>query len=256
MSDEHVPELEHDESHQQDSDGCVTRCLFEGKGARRVYKFPSHDHKKMGFDYQVSHGEDAWYNLPIHQQGSSARKRFQAIFTTPFAHAWRDPSKRAEVWYMNAGPYKDLNFKGSYMWPWGNNAHHVIPVDDALSKVFKYDHLKILQQAKYNVNAGGNILYLPTSPRHGELFQLLTHPKYHSTYSMEVRTRLKSIKHRLDEAADPEKKDHPDVTQKTIANIVTQLNTFSATMRKEIREAGVLKPGAHLNELANILAPR
>ena len=254
--DEHFEALSMDKSHAHGEDnGCVTRCVHEEKAGKRTCKFTGHDYKTNGFNYQKG-AEADWYNLPIHQEDSDARKRFNAIFTTPFKQEWRDPSKKAEAWYMGAGPYGHINFIASGRWPWSNNAHHLIPVDDVLSKVLDLDQLKLLQQAKYNVNKGINILYLPNSTRHASLFQLLKHPRYHSTYSMDVRNRVKAIKDKLNEAADEDEAGHPQVNEKTVGKLGEQLHAFSGRLRKQIRAAGIKSPGAHLNELASLVTIR
>ncbi|ABF88068.1 hypothetical protein MXAN_7134 [Myxococcus xanthus DK 1622] len=256
-TEEHFEALSNDKSHVAgESNGCVTRCVYETQGGKRKCKFAGHDYKENGFNFQKSSDEVNWYNLPIHEDGSEARKRFDSIFVTSFKQAWRDPSKRADAWHMGSGPYGHINFIASGRWPWSNNAHHIIPVDDVLSKVLNFDQLKLLQQAKYNVNKGVNIIYLPNSTRHAQLFQLLKHPKYHSTYSKDVRTRVNAIRDQLTQATDEDEAGHPKLNEKTVPLLGAQLDAFSLRMRKKIREAGVKSPGAHLNELASLVTIR
>ncbi|CAM3942183.1 hypothetical protein G4177_09360 [Corallococcus sp. ZKHCc1 1396] len=255
--DEHFEALATDTSHVAGEDsGCVTRCVYEEAGGKRKCRFDGHDYKSNGFNYQQGCGEAAWYNLPIHEKDSDARRRFDAAFTTAFKQEWRDPSKRAEAWHMGAGPYGHINFIASGHWPWPNNAHHLIPVDDVLSKVLDFDQRKLLQQAKYNVNKGINILYLPNRVQHATLFQLLRHPRYHSTYSKDVRNRVTAIREQLEEAADEEQEGHPQFEEKTIGKLGDQLHAFSGRLRKQIRAAGIKRPGAHLNELASLVTIR
>lgn len=257
QKDEHFEALSKDKSHVAGEDnGCVTRCVYEEKNGKRECQFAGHDYKTNGFNYQKDCDEANWYNLPIHEEGSDARKRFDAVFTTAFKQAWRDPSKKAEAWYMGGGPYGHINFVASGRWPWSNNAHHLIPVDDVLSKVLDFDQLKLLQQAKYNVNKGINIIYLPNSTRHATLFQLLKHPRYHSTYSKDVRTRVTSIRNQLCEGADEDEDGHPQLNEKTVGKLGEQLHAFSGRLRKQIRAAGIKSPGAHLNELASLVTIR
>ncbi|WP_141617121.1 AHH domain-containing protein [Myxococcus sp. AB036A] len=257
MSKEHFEALSNDKSHVAGEDnGCVTRCIYETQSGKMVCTFKGHGYKENGFNYQKGCHEADWYNLPIHEEGSDARKRFNAIFSTAFKQEWRDPSKRAQAWYMGAGPYGHLNFVGSGRWPWSNNAHHIVPVDDVLSKLLTVDELKTLQQAKYNVNKGINIIYLPNGTRHATLFQLLKHPRYHSTYSMDVRARVNSIRKSLTAAADKEREKHPEATPETLPRLGEQLHAFSNRTRQDIRDAGVMEPGAHLNKLFELLDSR
>ena len=257
QKDEHFEALSTDKSHVEgEENGCVTRCVYEQKNGKRECRFAGHDYKTNGFNHQKDGAEAAWYNLPIHEEGSDARARFDAIFTTPFKQAWRDPSKKEKAWYMGDGPYGHINFVASGRWPWANNAHHIVPVDDVLSKVLDLDQLALLQQAKYNVNKGINIIYLPNSSRHATLFQLLKHPRYHSTYSRDVRVRVEAIKDNLNEAADEDEDGHPQVNEHTVSRLGEQLHTFSGRLRKQIRAAGIKSTGAHLNELASIVPIR
>ncbi|MFL5349317.1 MAG: AHH domain-containing protein [Hyalangium sp.] len=256
--DEHFVALEYDDSHVKDEDGCVTRCIYEEKDGKRKCKFPSHDYRENGFNYQKGCAEVKWYNLPIHEKGSDAQKRFHAVFTTAFKQVWRDPSKREKAWYMGDGPYAHINFISGGWWPWGNNAHHLIPVDDALNDetVLNFDQRKLLQQAKYNVNKGINIIYLPTGTRHATLFQLLKHPRYHSTYSQAVRTRVKAVRDNLTKGADEDEDGHPQLNEQTVGKLGEQLHAFSGRLREQIRAAGIKSPGAHLNELARLVPVR
>ncbi len=257
MSDnEHIQKLQRDESHQGgEENGCVTRCVYEKNSTGRwVCQYKGHNYRENGFNYQKV-PEAEWYNLPIHEEGSEAQRRFKEIFATPFRQWWRDPLRNAKAWYMGDGPYAGLNFIGSGAWPWSNNAHHIVPVGDVLSKVLQ-DRLLLLQQAKYNVNKGVNIIYLPNRTRHATLFQLLKHPKYHSTYSADIRQRVESIRETLEEGADPEENGHPQLNEKTVPLLGEQLHAFSLRTRKKIREAGIKEPGAHINDLARLVSIR
>ncbi|HEY8927096.1 MAG TPA: AHH domain-containing protein [Polyangia bacterium] len=252
---EHMEDLTAHESHQPgEGNGCVTRCLYTEKNGKLVCNFAGHNHKENGFNYQKA-AESSWYNLDLFHAGE-AQDRFRAIFTVPFKQAHRDPLRTDKVWHMGAGPYAGLNFIGSDWWPYVNNAHHIVPVDDVLSKILDEEELKVLQIGKYNVHKGVNIIYLPKSSRHGRLYYLLKHPKYHSTYSMQVRNQVKAIKARLKQAADDENEGHPEVTEENAPQLGDQLHSFSLRTRKDIRAAGELQPGAHLNELYNLISSR
>ncbi|MBM7115812.1 AHH domain-containing protein [Archangium primigenium] len=254
---EHFEALTTHESHVHGEDnGCVTKCVYKKENKKWKCAFTGHNYRENGFNYQKNCDEVNWYNLPIHQEGSDARRRFDDIFTTAFKQAWRDPSKKANAWYMGDGPYGHINFVASGWWPWRNNAHHLIPVDDALSKVLDLSKRILLQQAKYNVNKGINIIILPTSARHAKLFQLLKHPCYHRTYSMEVRNRMIAIRDCLNEAADEDKAGHPQINEQTLGKFGEQLHALSGRLRKQIREAGIKSPGADLDELANLVVIR
>jgi len=256
-SDEHFTALAKHESHVTgENNGCVTRCVYEDRGGKRVCTFSGHDYAKNGFDYQKGCDEVDWYNLPIHDKGSDARKRFDGIFDKAFAQPWRDPTQKEKAWYMGDGPYAHINFVSGGHWPWPNNAHHLIPVDDVLSEKLNLEERMLLQQAKYNINKGINIIYLPRNTRHSKLFQLLRHPKYHSTYSKDVRTRVEAIKDQLSKAADKDENGHPQLNEKTMGKLGDQLHAFSGRLRKKIREAGIKSPGSHLNELASLVSIR
>lgn len=253
---DHIAELTAAESHQPgEQNGCVTRCVYEERNGRQVCAFAGHNHKENGFNYQLA-AESDWYNLDLFNPGE-AQDRFKQIFTKTFKQAWRDPLKVDMVWHMGAGPYAALNFIGSDWWPWTNNAHHIVSVDDVLSKCLTVEQLKVLQQGKYNVHKGVNVIYLPKSSRHGRLYFLLKHPKYHSTYSADVRRQVDAIVRRIEEAADKEKEDgHPEVNPDNVPKLGEQLDAFSARMRKDLREAGIKSPGEHLNELFRIMSSR
>ncbi|WNG43132.1 hypothetical protein F0U60_02730 [Archangium minus] len=259
QKDEHFEALSTDKSHVAGEDnGCVTYCVYEEGKGRRTCKFTGHNYRENGFNYQKGCDEANWYNLPIHEEGSDARKRFNELFSkTPIKQKWRDPRETKEAWYMGGNSnLKDTNFISGGWYPWPNNAHHLIPVNDVLSKVLDFDQLKLLQQAKYNVNKGINIIFLPTRTRHATLFQLLKHPRYHSTYSKEVRIRVKQLRNRLNKGADKEQDGHPQLNEETIGKLGEQLHAFSGRLRKQIRAAGIKSPGAHLNELASLVTIR
>ncbi|NVI96618.1 AHH domain-containing protein [Myxococcus sp. AM009] len=248
-NEDHIEKLKTDESHQDgEGNGCVTRCIWERQGGKFVCKKAGHDHKENGFNYQLANEAD-WYNLDFYNPGE-ARQRFEQIFNTPIKAAYRDPTKVDKVWYMGAGPYSHLNFKGSDWWPWANNAHHIIPVDDVLTSLLKFDELQLLQQAKYNVHKGVNIIYLPKSERRSRLYQLPRHPKYHSTYSRDVRLAVDRVKLKLTKAKDSEdKKNHKAVTKETAPDLANHLHQFSKRTRADLREFGLSSPGSHINQL-------
>ncbi|RKH17815.1 hypothetical protein D7X74_11330 [Corallococcus sp. CA047B] len=262
---DHIEELKSHESHKDgESEGCVTRCKWEKEtyangGFRWKCAVPGHDHRENGLKYHLAN-DSAWYNLDFSIEGP-ARARFlrERKFGTLVLKAKKpDPSHpraKATWWMKGSGG----NFKSKSK-PWAFNAHHIIPMGSLHNAFFKLDDgagkLLLLQQAKYNINRGLNIIFLPVTEVYARLYELPAHlsaptangksSNNHDAYNRLVETQLDTITDFLREA-DAQGEDHPALTPENLAGLKTELDNFSLRMRESLRHLGGARSKA--NEL-------
>lgn len=261
--DEHIEELKAHESHKGgENEGCVTRCrwkeqVFPNGGRRYVHDtaaFPGHSHLKNGLAYHLAN-DSAWYNLDFSTEGS-ARARFDrefkhgALELRAGAPDPRNHRARTTWWMKGTGG----NF-GRVSKPWKFNAHHIIPVASLHNAFFKQkdgaDKLALLQQAKYNLNRGLNIIFLPMTEVYARLYELPAHLRAksanssnHTAYNNLVETQLDSITDVLNKS-DAQGEDHPALTPANLEGLKTDLEKFSLSMREDLREVGIARSKAN-----------
>lgn len=255
-NDDHLMALEADVNHVKgEANGCVTNCVYvtvkEGKKEKYVCQFDGHDYRENGYEYTIGKDDEkSWYNIDL----TTGPKL--ALFVNlygggkhPSPYKKKSPTDEKELWWIggSSGQCSSSNYKNSY-WPWPNEAHHIIPVLEGLHKRFELDELRLLLEAKYNVNRGPNIIILPCRKRLATLYELPSH-WYHSTYSMNVRKKLKSIKQTLAQAQSDDEEGHPEVTKENKENVAKELESFSEDMRKQIRNYGVKNAGGRINDV-------
>jgi hypothetical protein len=271
--DDHIEELKAHESHKGgENEGCVTRCrwkkvVFPNGGYRYVHDseaFPGHSHLKNGLDYHLAN-ESSWYNLDFSTEGPP-RARFDREVkhgTLVLTQGKPDPrNHRARMtWWMKG---TGGNFR-SVSKPWMFNAHHIIPMASLHNAFFKLqdgaDKLALLQQAKYNINRGLNIIFLPVTQVYARLYELPAHlsatsekSSNHKAYNDLVETQLDSITNTLNKA-DAQGEDHPALTPENLAGLKTDLENFSLSMREDLRDLGIARAKANqLREPGNFIS--
>jgi A nuclease family of the HNH/ENDO VII superfamily with conserved AHH len=260
MSEEkgHIKALQSHESHKPGKqEGCVTKCWQWNKEKYRSEGPAGHNWRENGVEYQ-SGNEKNWYNLDFSTEGP-ARARLERelkkgrISLRTKRMSPLKPQDR-EMWWLSTGK----NFKG-WRKPWDNQAHHVIPVE-SLHAAFSDEiepgesALLLLQQAKYNVNAGVNVMLLPVQEAYARVFELPVHRGGHKSYSELVERQLDSLKNVIREA-EAQDGDHPALSKDNFAGLKTELENFSLSMREVLREVGVVRAKANeLREPDNFLS--
>ncbi|WP_164012407.1 AHH domain-containing protein [Pyxidicoccus trucidator] len=271
---DHIEELKGPDKHKPGlNEGCVTRCTWEKQmypngGYRMVCSFEGHDHRKNGLDYHLAN-DTAWYNLDFSIEGP-AQSRFEREFRS--ANLLLNPKKpdprraraKATWWMKGTGG----NFRSKSK-PWSFNAHHIIPIGSLHNAFFKLDDgpgkLLLLQHAaKYNVNHGLNIIFLPVTEVYARLYELPAHlsaptakgkqSNNHDAYNRLVEGRLDTIMDPIREA-EAQGEDHPALTEENVGGLKTELEDFSKVMRESLRDLGVARSKANqLREPGNFLS--
>ncbi len=252
---EHLSSLRAADSHKPgEEEGCVTRCLWDKATPpswRRRCLFKGHDHRENGVKYQLAHESD-WYNLDFRDRSSAPRKRLCLYFSEAQLarrKAANNPILSMDCWWMSED---GVNFRVRNQ-PWDNDAHHIIPIE-ALSKFFG-EKLLVLQAAKYNVNAGVNILLLPTQEKYGRIYQLPVHLSHHPDYNEAVKKRLDITMNNLKKRQE-DQEGHPDLSDETAPAWKMELNKFSKRVRAHIRQRGLESSEAgiaiHINDVFSL----
>jgi hypothetical protein len=93
--------------------------------------------------------------------------------------------------------------------PYGNQAHHILPVSAFTSPPFTLDAIAILKRAEtYDINHGSNIILLPSDARSARFHGLPIHNGDHPKYTSGVQTDLGAI---AQELAELTAEGHEDV---------------------------------------------
>lgn len=261
---EHLAEIKTRDTHVAgEENGCVTRCVWTSPRQypfERKCLFEGHDHKKNAVTYHTANDRH-WYNLPFHKEGNRARKRLEAALGFRYQPKVKETKKSlaagkkiemgirmagrddknnplitAGAWDLGKGD----NFKkgGKQARPWSHQAHHLIPTD-ALYQAFE-DDTPLLQQLKYNINKGLNVMVLPTRPMMGWVYLLPAHVNSHPGYSRVVETRVKSVRGKV--GKQQAKTDgHPELSDKQSKPWKSQLENISTSLRKLLRKTGLAK---------------
>jgi len=190
-------------------------------------------------------------------------------------------------WHIG-GPYRDIRrstFRGSRptikegenftraLWPYYNNAHHIIPKGTLRRMIAELDNEQsglsdIVQQAllkvKYNVNHGLNLIFLPMDKRIGSILRLPRHLerralKSHPVYDDYVAARLavedeetKTLSKIMNEYADlaknaqTESQDPHEIPDAELSK--AQLEELSGTLLTLILAWGAAGTGASLDD--------
>lgn len=236
----HLAKLKTKDTHQPGEDnGCVTRCVWEQGGRPPNFRprclFDGHNHKENAIKYHVAN-DQSWFNLSFDRAGSRARKRLDA--QAKAIHLSRRADKNNPI--VTPGAW-DMGMSGANFWsssktPWHHEAHHIIPTD-VLYQAFKED-LSLLQQLKYNINKGVNIIVLPRRLAFGRIYLLPAHNNSHAGYSVDVENRVKRVRSAASKQQE-KKEGHPDVSDAPNNSWKSQLEDHSKQLRKTIRRAGI-----------------
>lgn len=123
------------------------------------------------------------------------------------------------------------NFQGSKV-PYGNEAHHCIPVSAFSDPPFAPELMALLVRVDgYDVNEGENIIFLPRTARDAVIHNLPTHNGDHPAYTDKVRSELTDLAQSLREvlaSAKPHEQcdppsDIPDTLRSIQADFYQQL---------------------------------
>ncbi|ATB34082.1 AHH domain-containing protein [Melittangium boletus] len=256
----HMAKLKTKDTHQPgEENGCVTRCVWAKSRPddyRRKCLFDGHNHKENAIEYHVAN-ERHWYNLRFHKHGPP-RQRLEAALGFKYkpkptdTKQDRKAGKKLEVGMRMAGRKNknnplvtpgawDMGMSGNNFWsgrkqPWAHEAHHIIPTD-VLYRVFEED-MSLLQQLKYNINKGLNIIILPTKPLLGWVFLLPAHVNQHHGYSAEVKQRVESVRKAAGKQQE-KKEGHPDMSEAQNKPWKSQFENHSKRLRKILRKEGL-----------------
>ncbi len=231
----HAKYLRPDESHKK---GCVLRCTNKG-----------HNHRENGYSYAVVNYK-SYYNIDFINSAAN-KERLDVAYPPPLLFrrqsGW-DPRHIADTWFI--GGRKPSNWKKGHH-PFTNQAHHILPVG-ALHDSFDIWELKLLQNSGYNINAGINIMILPTEERMGKVMLMLIHPTNHTDYSTSVKRVIAEITGKFTEGkSDPD--DHSPVDDKNIPKLKDDIELWSRDQAAELILQGVLTPGVQVN-VANVFS--
>lgn len=237
---QHLSKLKTKDSHQPgEENGCVTRCVWEPGGRPPNFRprclFEGHNHKENAIKYHVAN-DQSWFNLSFDRAGSRARKRLDA--EAKAIHLSKRADKNNPI--LTPGAW-DMGMSGDNFWsgpgkPWKHEAHHIIPTD-VLYQAFQED-LGLLQQLKYNINKGVNIIILPRRQSFGRIYLLPAHNNSHGGYSAEVKNRVKSVRSSAGEQQEKQE-GHPDVSDAPNNSWKSQLENHSKQLRRTIRRGGI-----------------
>ncbi|MFL5356665.1 AHH domain-containing protein [Archangium sp.] len=237
---QHLSKLKTKDSHQEGEDnGCVTRCVWEQGGRPPNYRprclFEGHNHKENAIKYHVANNQ-SWFNPSFERAGSRARKRLEsqakAVHLSQRAQK-NNPLLTPGAWDMGMG---GENFWGGSKKPWSHEAHHIIPTD-VLYQAFKED-LGLLQQLKYNINKGINIIILPRRMAFARVYLLPAHNNSHGAYSVDVQKRVKRVRDAASKQQE-KKEGHPEVSDAPNNSWKSQLENHSKQLRRVIRREGI-----------------
>lgn len=253
----HLAKVATKDSHQAgEENGCVTRCIWvyrKPPDFRPRCLYAGHNHKENAIKYHLAN-ERRWYNIGFGLEGGRARKRLTAeakAINLNRKAAKNNPLLTPGAWDMALG---GANFWSASTKPWSHAAHHVIPTD-VLYQAFLED-MGLLQQLKYNVNKGVNIVILPRQREYARIYLLPAHNNSHSGFSKKVSKRIRSVRKGV--GKEQSKKDgHPDMSAIQTKPWKSQLEQHSKAIRKELRKEGVrlgLTPGAS-NTLDDVWGP-
>ncbi|NMO22134.1 hypothetical protein HPC49_36130 [Pyxidicoccus fallax] len=257
----HLAKMATKDSHQHGvNNGCVSRCVWTDARkppyGQRKCLFKGHNHKENAITYHLAN-DSGWYNLKFHEEGKPERQRLDDALGFKYkpkpneTKAATKAGNRLNLRMRMAGKKKDNNpFLTAGAWdmgpegtknfwpnadkPWPHEAHHVIPTD-VLYLVFE-ETISLLQQFKYNVHKGINIIILPTQQLMGWVYLLPAHTNSHKKYSAEVQTRVSSLGDQL-RKAQSKKIDCPETEGKPWRN---QLDEHSKQLRALLRAKGNL----------------
>ncbi|OJH37381.1 hypothetical protein BON30_29270 [Cystobacter ferrugineus] len=252
----HLAKLTTKDSHQPGEDnGCVTRCIWvyrKPPDFRPRCLFSGHNHKENAIKYHIAN-DRSWYN-PRFEHGR-ARRRLEA--QAKVINLNRKANKNNPI--LTPGAW-DMALSGANFWssstkPWSHEAHHIIPTD-VLYQSFKED-MGLLQQLKYNINKGINIIILPTQREYGRIYLLPAHTNSHPGFSKKVKKRINSVRSGAGEEQG-KTEGHPNMSEAQNKPWKSQLEQHSKQLRKELRKEGIrlgLTPEAS-NTLDDVWSPK
>ncbi|NMO20773.1 AHH domain-containing protein [Pyxidicoccus fallax] len=245
---EHLEKTREHKLHQEDeSNGCLIRCFVYGKDDAKGLK--GHSHRYNGRKYQEA-SESAYYNLDFTSGENKARLDAAFEGNAPPCEGG-DPRLNAQAWHMGMGD----NFV-HHKKPWPNVAHHVIPIN-VIAKVFPtVEELELLLVAKYNVNRGLNIILLPYRLDFASVLGLPVHRGSHGDYDIQIETSLRAKRRNITRAEDPERKDHPELTEENIMGLTKDIETFAVRLRKMLLLSRARERGLHVNRALRLFNPR
>ena len=234
---EHIKQLRQDEYHiKGEKNGCVFKpCGIEG-----------HIYRENGFEY-AKRNLASWYNKNF-SISPGKDKADNILGPKKFISKLRDPRSSSNIWHIGAGIYKDYNYKLG-QWPFTNQHHHILPrgsLHDSLS----ISELKWLMKCKYNINAGLNIIILPTDETPAKLMDMLTHLGSHKTYSDDVAEIIKEIKGKFSKGKDDESDGHEPVDEENMPNVKTELENWSKSELAELFIGGYTSPASKVADAA------
>ena len=226
----HAKDLRPHESHKK---GCVLRCTNKG-----------HDHRENGYSYAVANYM-SYYNVDFMLDPVS-KARLNAAYPPPKpfrnSRGW-DPRYFATTWFI--GGIKLSNWRAARH-PFGNQAHHILPIG-ALHDSFDLWELKLLQLSGYNINAGINIIILPTEQRMGKVMLMLIHSTNHRVYSASVKQIIRKIKRKFTKGKS-KPNEHEPVSEENIPKVKGDIDQWSRDEAAELMIAGHNTPGRQVNE--------
>ncbi|MBT8339117.1 MAG: AHH domain-containing protein [Desulfatitalea sp.] len=229
----HIKKLREDEYHLKGkNNGCVFRCSKSG-----------HKHRENGYDYAKSNFA-SMYNKDF-SSGTNRAMADTHLGPNVYINNHRDPRSANNIWHIGAGKYSHLNYKKGF-WPFINQAHHILPCT-SLKNEFGISELKWLMKCKYNINAGLNIIILPTEIKPALLMNMLRHPGGHARYNTAVKEIVKKIRGQFGRGEDDEVDGHEPIDQENMPNIQKDLEAWSKDQMAELFIAGYDSPGETVN---------
>ena len=208
MSDKHFAKLSKQAAHKNGK-GCVSKhedgmtkspCSYRTNGVEDAKSATSDAGRTKRDYYEWDFTKPAnKARLPVvYKEHKIGQKRTAASLLTR-----KDPRVKKEAWCFDEGQ----NFLNAFT-PYNHNHHHIMPWT-CLNARLKYEEIRLLQEAEYNLNDGDNMILLPCNPKFGIALKLPAHPYGHPTYNADVKTIVNQLK----EAVKVTKKKH-DITIK------------------------------------------
>lgn len=232
LSSSHVASLKDDEYHDP---GCVFKCV----PSKRAFSDKGHGaYRRNGFqEIRGNQKKRATYEF-------AGIKHRIAIFGPP------EPEKASGTGQLRTpnNPATDQgswdfvgeNFQKGYQ-PYNHDYHHMMPWD-TLKQALSSTQARMLMKAKYNLNAGINLIILPKSSKIGKILGLFSHPNNHPGYN-------ESLAGMLDELCDMLSSDPAEcnIEDQDLTAVKNRLEAWEKREFFEIVRAGNSARGAHVD---------
>jgi hypothetical protein len=254
----HFDELSADKhKHKPDAEesGCVTKC----RGNKSAWKLHCHGAYRTNGYFAIT--DDKAKRSYYEKTAKELKDRAAKIGVKA---AWSEAGvgvttakvrdfRQEGAWHFE----NDRNFYDNGNWPYPHNSHHILPWA-SLKEVLSYAEAKLLIAAKYNINAGDNIIILPCNDKAALMLRMYKHPNNHKDYNKAVIEVINDVKKEI-RGKSRKKEVHltPPQTQKLGQYFrAWQTKTFHRTMKEgaEVADAELKKGknarGTHVNEFA------